>query len=99
MIDYGRVRKGDVLEIVGLGAPGFAAVGDRVEIVHVGLDDVVVEDSAGRWAKFVGTQGASRLLAAEADAVNSSVQPCEHPVLRARIPDGISLTGVVAKLN
>ena len=98
MIDYGRVRKGDVLEIVGFGAPGFAAVGDRVQVVHVGLDNIVVEDRAGRWAKFVGNQGASRLLVAEADAVKSSVPPREYPLLRSRIPVVISLIGVDAKL-
>jgi hypothetical protein len=35
MIDYSRVAKGDVLEIVGSGAPGHAAVGDRVRVVHL----------------------------------------------------------------
>ena len=48
MIDYGRAGNGDVLELVGIGAPGYAAVGDRVRVVHVGLDDIVVEDKAGR---------------------------------------------------
>jgi hypothetical protein len=72
MIDYGRVAKGDVVEIVGNGACAYANVGDRVRVVHVGLDDIVVEDKSGRWAKFVGNQGASRLRAVEADAVNSS---------------------------
>jgi len=63
MIDYVRAGKGDVLGIVGCGAPGYAAVGDRVRVVHVSVDSIVVEDKAGRWAKFIGNQGASRLRA------------------------------------
>ncbi len=65
MIEYGRVAKGDVLEIAGVGAPGYATIGDHVRVVHVGLDNVVVEDEAGRWAKFVGNLGASRLRMAD----------------------------------
>jgi hypothetical protein len=66
MIDYGRVAKGDVLQIVGVGAPGYATTGDHVRVVHVGLDNIVVEDEAGRWAKFVGNHGASLLRMVDA---------------------------------
>jgi hypothetical protein len=98
MIDYGRVGKGDVLKIAGVGAPGYAAVGDRVKVVHVGLDNIVVEDTAGRWAKFIGNQGAARLQAVEADAVNSSYQPREDRVSRTRAPGRAPLLGVIVEL-
>jgi hypothetical protein len=76
MLDYRRVAKGDVLEIMGIGAPGYAAVGDRVRVLHVGPDNIVVENMAGRWAKFVGNQGATRLRAVEADNANSADRSC-----------------------
>ncbi len=91
MIDYGRTANGDVLEIVGFGAPGYAAVGDRVRVVHVGLDNIVVEDKADRWAKFIGNKGASRLRPAEPDAANSSDRPREDLVRVTRIPERVSL--------
>ena len=78
MIDYGRTGKGDVLEIVGFAAPGYAAVGDRVRVVHVGLDNIVVEDKAGRWAKFIGNRGASPV----------SVRREPYPPARRRWADG-----------
>jgi hypothetical protein len=65
MTQCGRVCEGDLLEIAGVGAPGYGAVGDRVRVVHVGLDHIVVENKIGRWAKFLGNRGASRLKAAE----------------------------------
>jgi hypothetical protein len=96
MIDYGRVQKGDVLEIVGFGASGFAAVGDRVRVVHVGIDNIVVEDKTGRWAKFVGNQGASRLGTAEPDAMNSSDRPRDYPMVPSQIPGRVLLLDVDA---
>ena len=85
MIDYGRVREGEVLEIVGFGAPGYATAGDRVRVVHVGIDNIVVEDRAGRWAKFVGNQGTSRLRAADTESVNSSDQPRKYRLVPSEI--------------
>ena len=32
MIDYAQVKPGDKLKIVGAGAPGFAKLGDEVEV-------------------------------------------------------------------
>jgi hypothetical protein len=61
MISYSRIKKGDELEICGAGAPGYGVAGERVTVVHVYLDSVVVSNPVGRWAKFVGTTGASRL--------------------------------------
>jgi hypothetical protein len=98
MLDYRRVAKGDVLEITGVGAPGYGAVGDRVRVVHVGLDNIVVEDKAGRWAKFVGNQGARRLRAVEEDAVKSSDRPRVDPSRHIRIPERVSQLGVDAEL-
>jgi hypothetical protein len=61
MICYSGIKEGDELEICGDGAPGFATLGERVTVVHVFLDAVVVSDQTGRWAKFVGATGAARL--------------------------------------
>ena len=97
-IDYGRPRPGDVVEIVGDGAPGYAAVGDRVRVVHVGLDYIVVEDKSGRWAKFIGNQGASRLRVAETDVLNSSDRPPKAHMRRARVLERVSIVGVDAEL-
>lgn len=61
-IDYAKVQKGDKLRIVGMGAPGFAKLGDIVTVIHCnGFNrcDVVRED--GQSASFVVTCGAARL--------------------------------------
>lgn len=64
MIDYSKVRPGDKLRIVGMGAPGFAALGDVVTVTactaeNKGRCDVVRSD--GKSAYFVLTCGAQRL--------------------------------------
>jgi hypothetical protein len=64
MIDYSTVKVGDKLRIVGMGAPGFAKLGDVVTVTactpdNHGRCDVVSND--GRTAYFVLTCGAQRL--------------------------------------
>lgn len=64
MIDYATVKPGDKLKIVGMGAPGFAKLGDIVTVksctsANHGRCDVVNE--AGTEAYFALTCGASRL--------------------------------------
>lgn len=64
MIDYSKVRPGDKLRITGMGAPGFARLGDTVTVEACTADnhgrcDVV--NAAGEKAYFALTCGAQRL--------------------------------------
>lgn len=65
MIDYSKTLPGDKLRIVGMGAPGFAKLGDIVTVVsctpnnHGRCD--VRHDQTGEEAFFSLTCGASRL--------------------------------------
>ena len=61
MIDYSKTKIGDKLRIVGMGAPGFAKLGDVVTVVSVGNNRVDVKRSDGKEAYFVLTCGAQRL--------------------------------------
>jgi len=63
MIDYGKLRVGDKLKIVGLGAPGFAALGDIVTVESCNGTNRcdVVHDQTGARAYFALTCGAGRL--------------------------------------
>lgn len=65
MIDYSQVRAGDKLRITGMGAPGFAKLGDIVTVKactpeKYGRCDVV-HDETGKEAYFALTCGAQRL--------------------------------------
>lgn len=64
MIDYAKVRPGDKLRITGMGAPGYAILGDIVTVEvctaeNHGRCDVVNE--FGKKAHFLLTCGAERL--------------------------------------
>jgi hypothetical protein len=62
MIEFNKVKAGDKLMIVGMGAPGFAALGDVVEVVSTnGKNRVDVKRKDGETAYFALTCGASRL--------------------------------------
>jgi hypothetical protein len=65
MIDYKTVKRGDILRIVGAGAPGYAALGDLVRVKEVHLEGVTVEDKHGDPCEFVFNCGAARLEATE----------------------------------
>lgn len=65
MIDYSEVKPGDKLRITGMGAPGFAKLGDIVTVksctpANHGRCDVV-HDETGAEAFFALTCGAQRL--------------------------------------
>jgi len=65
MIDYAKVKIGDKLRITGMGAPGFARLGDIVTVkactsANRGRCDVV-HDVTGEEAYFALTCGAERL--------------------------------------
>ena len=67
MIDFGKVKAGDKLRIVGMGAPGYAKLGDIVEVVSSnGKNRCEVKREDGEVAFFSLTCGASRLEPVEA---------------------------------
>ncbi len=61
MIDYSKVKRGDILRIVGAGAPGYAQVGDLVRVIECTRNGVKVEDKDGVPVEFVFNCGAARL--------------------------------------
>ena len=72
MIDYAKINCGDILKIIGAGAPGYAELGDLVRVVSVTPNSVMVEDCAGIQAEFLNReafggydQGAERLETTE----------------------------------
>ncbi|MCA1831192.1 MAG: hypothetical protein LC750_00330 [Actinobacteria bacterium] len=76
MIDYSKVKQGDKLRITGMGAPGFAALGDIVTVEactaeNHGRCDVV--NANGKKAYFALTCGAQRLE--PIDAPPAGAQP------------------------
>lgn len=62
MIEFDKVKVGDKLKIVGMGAPGFAKLGDVVTVAKTAERRVdVTHDETGEEAYFALTCGASRL--------------------------------------
>lgn len=63
MIDYKTTRPGDKLRITGMGAPGFAELGDIVTVESCNLQNRVdvVNDKTGERVYFALTCGAQRL--------------------------------------
>lgn len=65
MIDYAKIAPGDKLRIVGMGAPGFAKLGDIVTVTKCTPENRgrcdVRHDGTGEEAYFALTCGASRL--------------------------------------
>ena len=61
MIDFKTIKVGDKVKVVGAGAPGFAKLGDELEIVKVGEMRVDAKRGDGEEAFFALTCGAARL--------------------------------------
>lgn len=63
MIDYSEIKPGDKLRITGMGAPGFAKLGDIVTVVSTNGKNRcdVRHDTTGKEAFFALTCGAERL--------------------------------------
>lgn len=61
MIDYATTQPGDILRIVGQGAPGYALNGDLVRVLKATQNGVEVEDKHGKSCEFVFNCGAARL--------------------------------------
>lgn len=61
MIDFKTIGVGDKVKVVGAGAPGFARLGDELEITKVQNDRVYAKRSDGEEVYFALTCGAARL--------------------------------------
>ena len=61
MINYNETNRGDILKIVGAGAPGYAENGDLVRVLDVHDNSVNVENRDGKPCEFVFNCGAARL--------------------------------------
>lgn len=61
MIDFSTIKVGDKVCVVGMGAPGFAKLGDTLEITKVEPNRVYAKRADGEEAFFALTCGASRL--------------------------------------
>jgi len=61
MIDYTKTNRGDILKLVGAGAPGYATMGDLLRVVRVHANSVTVEDRNSKECEFAFNCGAARL--------------------------------------
>lgn len=61
MIEYENTNRGDILKIVGAGAPGYAELGDLVRVKERTKLGVLVENKHGAEVEFVYNCGAARL--------------------------------------
>jgi hypothetical protein len=61
MIHYNETQVGDILKIVGAGAPGYATLGDLVRVVEVHTNSVLVENRDSERMEFIFNCGAARL--------------------------------------
>ena len=65
MIDFAKIEVGTIVEVVGMGAPGFAEIGDILKITQVEPNKVFAFRSDGKEVFFAITCGASRLSLVE----------------------------------
>ena len=61
MINFNTIKEGKKVKVVGMGAPGFAELGDVLTITQVYADRVYAKREDGEEAFFALTCGASRL--------------------------------------
>ena len=61
MIDFKTIKIGDKVKVVGAGAPGFAKLGEELEVTKVQSDRVFARRGDGEEAFFALTCGAARL--------------------------------------
>ena len=60
-IEYDKVNRGDILRLVGAGAPGFACLGDLLRVLERTKYGVLTENKNGNQCEFVYNCGAARL--------------------------------------
>lgn len=61
MIDFKTIKVGNKVKVVGAGAPGFAKLGETLEITKVESNHVYAKREDGEEAFFALTCGAARL--------------------------------------
>lgn len=61
MIEYTTTRRGDILKVVGAGAPGSFQLGDLVRVKEAHANSVLVEDRDGTEVEFLYNCGAARV--------------------------------------
>ena len=61
MIDFSTIKLGDKVKVVGMGAPGFAKLGEILEVIGVSENKVNTKRADGEEAYFALTCGAARL--------------------------------------
>lgn len=61
MIDFTTIREGDKVRVAGMGAPGFADMGEILTVSKVEPNKVYAKRDSGEEAFFALTCGASRL--------------------------------------
>lgn len=76
MINYQETNRGDILKIVGAGAPRYAKNGDLVRVIERTLNGVTVEDKKGDTCEFIFNCGAARLE--ETEWKNDFPEVAEH---------------------
>ena len=58
-IKYSEINVGDILKLVGAGAPGYGELGDLVRVKKVFAEAVLTENKRGQECEFVFNCGAS----------------------------------------
>ena len=61
MINYSKTNRGDILKLVGVGAPGYAKLGDLVRVKVRTVNGVMVENRNGEECELCFNCGADRL--------------------------------------
>ena len=61
MIDYAKTKRGDILKVVGAGAPGYYKNGELVRVLEVHQQSCLTENRDGAQVEFVFNCGAARL--------------------------------------
>jgi hypothetical protein len=61
MIDYSKIKVGDILKVVPPGMPGYAVVGDLVRVTEVEKEGLWCVNSKGERGGVVFSCGAARL--------------------------------------
>lgn len=61
MIDYGKINRGDILEVTGAGAPGYYQNGELVRVIEAHFNSVLTENRDRVQVEFVFNCGAARL--------------------------------------
>ena len=61
MIDFAKVQRGDIVRVVGAGAPGYAKIGELLRVTEVHRHSIYVENRDGKNAEFLFNCGAARL--------------------------------------